>query len=95
MQFLHLVCQISDAKTALRALRRGWGGVRKACADEFYPIVEHFWLVWRILCTLLHFDKNTVIILGYACKRVVAVILAPTGLGITYPWLYFDSQQFM
>ena len=94
MRFLHLICQIPDAKPALRAAPAKVG-VRKACAYEFYPIFDRFWPFWRILCTLLHFGENTVILGGGACKRVVAVILAPTGLGITYLWLYSDSQQLM
>ena len=49
-----------EQKPHFEPLRRGWGG-RKACADEFYPIFDHFWPFWRILCTLLHFGENTVI----------------------------------
>ena len=50
-----------EQKPHFGPLRRGWG-VRKACADEFYPIFDHFWPFWRILCSLLHFRENTVIL---------------------------------
>ena len=59
-------------------------------ADEFYPIFGHFWPLWLILCTLVHFGENTVMLVG-THKWAVAVTMTPGGLGYTYLGLHFDS----
>ena len=96
MRFLHLICQIPDAKTALRAApaRVGGGSGKRAHSNFtlFLTILGHFG-VFCALCYIL--AKTRSFLGGGACKRVLAVILAPKGLGITYLWLYFDSWQLM
>ena len=69
-------------------LVRVWG--KLARSDEFYPIFGHVWLFWCILCTLVHFGNNMVILVG-TCKRVAAVTMAPRGLGYAHMGPYFDN----
>ena len=61
-------------------------------ADKFYPFFGLFWPFWFILCTLVHFGENRVILVG-PLQTAVAAIMTPKGLGYAHMGPYFDSWQ--